>query len=143
MTVEIKVIPIGVSGIKKKYIKKEKRKALPGERKPKTQYERRVKKTASRMELENKQETQRYTPRRIRAILRDTIKAGSPDLTLDELNDLVDQMLPRAMESYRGKGLLVAEPSAEVKAVWAARKAERRRVVNANKIRRKSRGEND
>lgn len=145
MTVEVRVIPAGVSGLKKKATKKPKvkRKPLPDERAPACYYEQRVVQTASRMEAENKKERQRYTPTRIKQILRNQIKAGNPALTATDLDDLVNQMLPLSMESYRGRGLLQEEPSAELKAVWAARKAERRRIVKANKIRRKSRGEND
>ena len=115
MTVEIKVIPMGVSGIKKKKSTKKRtprpRRPEPGERSPSCYYEQRVKQTAMRMEAENKRENLRVTPKGLRKIIRNTIKAGNPNISSHELEDLVNQVWPTAVANYRGAGKLIHEPS--------------------------------
>jgi hypothetical protein len=90
-----------------------------------------------RMNAENKKENARVRPRTIRRWALRELQAGNPSASLDELEKLVDQLMPALMAKYKGPQALKPEISEETKKVWAARKTERRRVVKANKLTRK------
>ncbi len=146
MTVEVRVIPMGVSGIKKKAAKKTTKpnpvQAHPGEEGtlyPTVDRNKAVGKVIKRMERENQLENKRLSDKQIRQLLRQQMIAGNPEKSSKEIDELVNQRLPKVMEAYRGAPALTPpEPTEELKAIWAARSTERRRVVKANRLRRKA-----
>jgi hypothetical protein len=140
MTVEVKVIAEGISGIsKKKSIPKRKNTVASSSSAEHSEgaYQAAAKRTASRMHADNAMECVRITDKKIKAILRAQLRGGDPNLTVQDLDNLVNELLPIAMLAYRGPAVLKPDISPEVKAVWKARKAERQRMVKANKLRRK------
>jgi hypothetical protein len=155
MTVEVRVIPAGVSGLsKKKTQSQQKPKAVrlnPKETaklKQKTKekivpivgrYGEAVTRTVTRMQSENKAEHNRLTDREIHRQLRQQLSTAHPQKSGVEIDILVNQVLPTVMAAYRGPAAQPAPVrSAEEVAVWTARNTERRRVVKSNRLRRKA-----
>lgn len=141
MTVEVRVIPEGVSGLRKNKGKTtRKRESKPTIKvKGSENYFNEAAKTVTRMQRENAEEHKRLTDKEIRKLLRDQLLANHPNKSGQEIEELVNQTLPAVMRAYRGAPVLAKpEPSAEQKAIWATRETERRRIVRANRQRRKT-----
>jgi uncharacterized protein YeeX (DUF496 family) len=160
--VEVRIIPEGVSGIKK--VKKQSTKRAPrptrrqwremtpeekiearkrqAERQPKgyfgnaNDYFAHAAKTARRMQRENEEENKRVRPSQIRKLVRDNLIAAYPHLPLAEIEKMVDKNLDGVLKAYMGP-VYEHNTSDEVRAVWNARVAERKRVVRSMRNRRK------
>lgn len=144
--VEVRIIPEGVSGIKKSG----KTSSKPRQRKEaantisckKSQtYHQAAKGAVSRMKKDNQAENKRITEKQMRALIRKNILLSGAKLTSAEIDNMVNEKLPTIWEAYRGAEPVKTpqrQPSAEERAVWDARRAERRRQVRANRVHRKA-----
>jgi hypothetical protein len=131
---KVRVIPQGVSGVSKT-IAKDKSSERVGKAKP--NYHRVAADTISRMQSDNAKEHKRIKPRALKKMMRESLLAGNPNISVAELDKLVDELLPVAMQAYKGPAALKPEISPEVQAVRDARQTERKRIVKLNKLRRK------
>lgn len=96
-------------------------------------YNRKVAQTVNRMQRDNDLEHRPLTERKIRSVLRHNLAVAHPGKTVPELNMIVDEILPRAMQKYRGPNAIVHAPMT----VDQQRAAERKRVKNAMRSRRR------
>jgi len=154
MTVEVRIIPQGVSGIPKKKSTTSKRKAAKQPNHPAPvkrftkdaeylpgggRYDQAALSTATKMQADNKAEHQRLSNKQIRKLLRENLVIQHPNKSGKEIDALVDQVWPTVMAAYRGAPALKRPERSELEsAVWTARNTERRRVVKANRLRRKA-----
>jgi len=95
-------------------------------------------KTISRMKSVNRKENARIRPRDVRKIIRRQLRTAHSELPVQDLEKLVEEIFPRAMQAYKGVAVLKPEVSDETKIILDSRELERRRIVRANKQRRKS-----
>lgn len=92
-------------------------------------------KRAKKMLNDNARENKRLGPKQIRKLVRDSLFRSNPHLSIEELEKLVDQNLPIVARAYEAAP--IRELSEEEQTIRDARIAERRRVVRANRQRRK------
>jgi hypothetical protein len=90
--------------------------------------------TVSRMQAENRKENARIRPRTLRRMMMHQLQVGDPNASIDDLEKLVDQLLPSVMARYNGPPALVHEKTQTAGQVYDV---ERRRIVKSNKLRRK------
>jgi hypothetical protein len=136
MTVEVKIIPEGKSGLPRG---KRPPQPKPDGIKATPTYHQFASSVISSMQQENRAENKKkYTPAELRKVMASNLRHSNPNLSVQEIRNLVDQYMPQQMTPHTGKKLVV-ERSEMVDAVWATRKADRQKVVKANKRRRKMR----
>jgi hypothetical protein len=100
-------------------------------------YHKAVQGSISRMAADNDRENQKVRPKTVRNIMMAQLRAGDPSRPVRELETLVDSLLPIAMEKYKGPQALKPEITPELQKIWATNNHRRRKIVQANRLRRK------
>ena len=90
---------------------------------------------ADSFERDSRKERQPISKAGVRKIVKELLTAQHPNKTGQELANLVDEMLPRVMQAYGGPDAL---PPVTGTLASVARAVERKRVVKANRHRRRA-----
>jgi len=139
MTVYPRIVPEGVSGLKKNKSKRLKSSSQKIKVSGHEQHDSALANTVSRMQADNKKENKRISPKELRKMVRRQKTLAFPNYSGQEIDELVNQSLPVLMKAYyTGTQFQEPSPTPELKAIWKERNTERRRIVAANRLRRKA-----